>query len=354
MSKIISVGTSTGKCEIKQKDVKEFVRQIFSGCNLNLDTMMHVFDNSGIETRHFSVPIEWFGKEHSFSERNELFIQNAIAMSREAINSALEKRNIGTEKLNHIYFITTTGLSTPSIDAILLNKLKFNNHIKRTPVWGLGCAAGAAGLSRAFEYTKAFPGSVALVVSIELCSLTFQKDDLSKSNLVATSLFSDGAAAVVVAGKESVYYNNPGIEILDSLSTTYIDSLDVMGWEIVDKGFKVLFSKDIPAIVENLVKPNIIELLSNNGLSIPEIKYYITHPGGMKVLLAYGKSLGISDDYFFLSREVLKDNGNMSSPTVLFVLKKFLDKMEYLPGERGIISSLGPGFSSELLLFSTA
>ena len=354
MSKIISVGTSTGKYEINQHDVKEFVHQIFSGCNLNLDTMINVFDNSGIEKRHFSVPIEWFGKEHSFPERNGLFIQNAVDMSCVAINKALVHCNIGTENIDHIFFITTTGLSTPSLDAILLNKLKFNNHIKRTPVWGLGCAAGAAGLSRAFEYTKAFPGSVTLVVSVELCSLTFQKDDLSKSNLVATSLFSDGAAAVVVAGKESKYYNNPGIEILDSLSTTYNDSLDVMGWDIVDKGFKVLFSKDIPAIVEKLVKPNIDELLSNNRLSVQDIRYYITHPGGMKVLLAYSKSLGLEENNFSLSREVLKENGNMSSPTVLFVLKKFLDRKDYISGKKGIISSLGPGFSSELLLFSTA
>lgn len=353
MSKVISVGTATGKYEITQKDVKNFVHQIFAGCSLNLDTLLSVFDNGGIDKRHFSAPMEWFGKEHSFSERNELFIQNAVSMSCEAINNALGKCSVGVEEIDHIFFITTTGLSTPTIDAILLNKLKFNNHIKRTPIWGLGCAAGAAGLSRASEYTKAFPGSIALVISLELCSLTFQKDDLSKSNLVATSLFSDGAAAVVIAGEESIYYNNPGIKVLDSLSTTYYDSMDVMGWEIIDSGFKVLFSKDIPSIVDNLVKPNIEELLSNNRLTVPDIKYYLTHPGGVKVLLAYGKSLGLNENYFSLSTEVLRENGNMSSPSVLFVLEKFMDKKEYRPGEKGIISSLGPGFSSELLLFST-
>lgn len=352
MSKVISVGTATGEYDMLQKDVKKFVNQIFSDCNLNLDSMLNVFENSGIRQRHFSVPLEWFGREHSFSERNELFIKAAIEMASESINSSLEDCGIKIEDIDHIFFITTTGLSTPSIDAILLNKLKFNKHIKRTPIWGLGCAAGAVGLSRAFEFTRAFPESLSIVVSIELCSLTFQKDDLSKSNLVATSLFSDGAAAVVVAGVKNKYYDRKGIDILDTLSTTYEESLDVMGWEIVDTGFKVLFSKDIPNIVENLVKQNINELLTRNGITINDIKYYLAHPGGMKVLSAYEKALGLDDKQLIYSKDVLKENGNMSSPSVLFVLKKFLSAENNIDG-RGIISSLGPGFSSELLLFST-
>ncbi len=354
MSRIISAGTSIGKYEIEQKDAKKFVYQLFSGCQLNINSLINVFDNSFIERRHFSVPMDWFGQTHTFSERNSLFVESAVSMSVEALNDCIGKTGSSFDDIDHIFFISTTGLSTPSIDALLLNKLKFKKHIKRTPVWGLGCAGGAVGLSRAMDYTKAFPAETVLVVAVELCSLTFQKDDLSKSNLVAASLFSDGAASVIISGNESKYCNSGSIELIDSLSTTYDDSLGVMGWEIIDDGFKVIFSKDIPTIVENLVKPNIGEILNKNNLSVSDIKYFLTHPGGFKVISAYEKSLGLQNDKLKISRDVLREHGNMSSPSVLFVLKEFLKARTYTPGELGIISSLGPGFSSELLLFQTS
>jgi alkylresorcinol/alkylpyrone synthase len=204
------------------------------------------------------------------------------------------------------------------------------------------------------EYTKANPEHTAVVLAVELCSLTFQRDDLSKSNVIASSLFSDGCAAVFITGSESKYANSTGVELVDSLSTIYNDSLDVMGWNFVDNGFRVLFSRDIPAIVRDEVKPNIKELMDKHNISAGDIAHYITHPGGFKVISAYEESLCLKPGSLCYSWKVLKEHGNMSSPSVMYVLKEFLNSGKCNPGEYGLISALGPGFSSELILFKTA
>jgi alkylresorcinol/alkylpyrone synthase len=351
MSKAVSVGTADAPFCLHQTDVKEFIYSLFSNTGMNINRLIGVFDNANVSRRHFSAPISWFGSGHSFPVRNNVFIDTALKMSIEAINNCLQKVNAAYTDIDHIFFVTSTGLSTPTIDALLINELKFNSHIKRTPIWGLGCAGGAAGLSRAMEYTKAYPDKTALLVVVELCSLTFQKDDLSKSNVIATSLFSDGAAAVLVVGDKSKFSGNKGILLKDSLSTTYYDSLDVMGWDIVEEGFKVIFSHDIPAIVRECVLHNIMELLSEHKLSLPDIKHYVTHPGGVKVMKAYEDSLGLTNGLLDNAKKVLDEHGNMSSASVLYVLNEFLTQAEFNAGELGLITALGPGFSSELILF---
>lgn len=353
MSYVVSTASADAPYELKQKDVKQFVLNLFSGADAGIERMISVFDNSNVETRHFSAPIEWFSEEHTFAEKNKRYIETAVKLSQEVIEKCLNSTGASVDDIDHIIFVSSTGISTPSIDALLFNRLKLKRHIKRTPLWGLGCAGGAAGLSRAMDYTSAFPEHNALVVAIELCSLTFVKDDYSKSNIVATSLFSDGAAAVLVSGINSRLSSNKKIKLLSSLSTIYDNSLDVMGWNIAEEGLRVVFSKDIPAIIKECVKPNIYELLDLNNISIKDIIYYITHPGGVKVLNAYEESLGLKGNEMDLSRKVLNGHGNMSSPSVLFVLDEFLKENIYDAGKYGLISSLGPGFSSELLLFET-
>lgn len=351
MSSIVSAGTSDAKYRLPQSEVKEFVNNLFSNSGVNIERMISVFDNSTVEERHFSMPIEWFKINRSFPERNKLFIENALIISEEAVNKCLEKAGLDVSDVDHLFFVSTTGISTPSIDALLINRMKFKPHVKRTPIWGLGCAGGAAGLSRAMDFTKAYPGKICLVVAVELCSLTFQKDDLSKSNIVATSLFSDGSAAVIIGGSESKIAGKAELKLIDSLSTLYYDSLDVMGWEIVEQGFRVIFSRDIPTIVKDFVHPNIQEMLDEHKLSLENIKHYVTHPGGLKVINAYEESLGITNGAFNNSRKVLREHGNMSSPSVLYVLNEFLNEHKYSGGEKGLISALGPGFSSEIILF---
>ncbi len=351
MSKVVSVGIADAPYKIYQNEVKDFVYQLFHQEREDIDRLINVFDNSMIELRHFTQPREWASQPHSFKERNELYVKNACSLSVAATIDCLKKINGELSDFDHIIFISSTGISTPSIDALLINELKLNQHVKRTPIWGLGCVGGAVGLSRAFEYTCAFPKSAALVIAVELCSLTFQRDDDSKSNIIATAIFSDGAAAALVVGGENKLFHNKGINLIDSLSTTYYDSLDVMGWEVVDKGLKVIFSKDIPTIVRKCVRPNITELTQKHNLLIEDIKHFVTHPGGPKVINAYEESLNLTNGSLGFSRKVLREHGNMSSPSVLYVLNEFLRDGTYNPGDYGLISALGPGFSSELILF---
>lgn len=353
MSKVISSGTCDSEYKLTQNEAKEFVYNLFSDSGVNIDRMISVFDNSTVSKRHISAPISWFKSQHSFPERNGMFVETALKMSETAVNKCLKKAEADISDIDNIIYITSTGISTPSLDALLINKMKFNRHIKRTPVWGLGCAGGAVGLSRAMDYTKSYPDRNCLVIAIELCSLTFQKDDLSKSNIIATSLFSDGCAAVLIAGDESKFAGKGKLNLLDSLSTIYYDSLDVMGWDVVESGFRVIFSRDIPTIVKEYVKPNIQELLDLHRLQVGDIKYYITHPGGLKVINAYEESLGATNGSFDNSRRVLRDHGNMSSPSVLYVLEDFLENDASQKGEKGLLSALGPGFSSEIILFET-
>lgn len=353
MSRVVSVGTADIPYTFKQSEVKEFANELFTENKNYINRMLGVFDNSLIETRHFVHPREWFDTPKDFVQRSESFLKNSLSLSISAIKDCLEKAEADLNDIDHIIFVTSTGIATPSIDAHLINELKLDPHIKRTPIWGLGCVGGAVGLTRAMEYTKAFPESAVLVIALEICSLAFHREDYSKSNLVSLALFSDGAAASIVSGEEHRLAKSSHIGLINSLSTTYYDSLGVMGWEVVNDGFKAIFSKDIPTIVRREVKSNIEELLSINNLSMSDLKQFAVHPGGAKVLIEYEGSLGLPEGAFKHSRKVLKEHGNMSSPTVLYVLKEIMDQNDFNNGEYGIISALGPGFSSEIILFKT-
>ncbi|MBL8016378.1 MAG: type III polyketide synthase [Ignavibacteria bacterium] len=352
MASVVSTGTADAPFKISQADLKEFIQQLFTGSDLDVNRLISVFDNSEISDRHISVSPEWLKSDHTFKERSVLFRETAIELSKQAVIAALQSAGAAPADISNIIYVTSTGIMTPTLDALLFNELGFSKHVKRTPLWGLGCAGGAAGLSRAMEYTRAFPGENALLVALELCSLTFQRNDMTKSNIVAASLFSDGAACAVICGSDSPLMPKGRAEIIDSFSTIYSDSLDVMGWEIVESGFRVIFSRDIPVIVKELVKPNIEEFLFKHSLSIDDIAYYVTHPGGLKVINSYEESLGLERGKLDLSRKVLREHGNMSSPSVLYVLDEFL-KTSPVPGKFGLLSALGPGFSSELVLFRT-
>jgi alkylresorcinol/alkylpyrone synthase len=353
MSRIISVGTAHVPYKFNQTDVKNFANELFSDNKLYINRMLGVFDNSLIETRHFAHPRQWFDTPKTFIERSESFLTNSLLLSVSAINDYMAKAKGNLNDFDHIIFVSSTGITTPSVDAYLINELKLDSHIKRTPIWGLGCVGGAVGLTRAMEYTRAFPKSAVLLIALEICSLAFHKEDYSKSNIVSLALFSDGAAATLIAGKEHKLYKSSNISLIKSLTTTYYDSLGVMGWEIVEDGFKAIFSKDIPTIVRKEVRYNIEELLASENLSLADLKHYVVHPGGAKVLAEYENSLELSEGTFKHSRKVLREHGNMSSPTVLYVLKELMDDKEYNQGEYGIISALGPGFSSEIILFET-
>lgn len=351
MSRIVSVGIADIPYTYDQSTAREFAYNLFSRNRNDIDRMIGVFDNAMIDTRHFCFPVDWFNNDHTFLERSKQFEEIAYKISVDSMHNCLQSAGAGYDDIDHIIFVSSTGISAPTIDAHIINTLRLDNHIKRTPIWGLGCVGGAVGLSRAFDFTTANPESGVLLVAVEMCSLAFQRDDYSKSNIVAVAIFSDGAASCLITGNRHRLSGSSGIRITDSYSTTYYDSLDVMGWEMVETGFKAIFSKDIPNIVKKNVKNNIAEFAEKNSIDISDIAHYVLHPGGTKVINEYENSLGFPEGTFKYPRKVLREHGNMSSPTVLYVLREFINDRQYSPGEYGLISALGPGFSSELLLF---
>ncbi|WP_338470904.1 3-oxoacyl-[acyl-carrier-protein] synthase III C-terminal domain-containing protein [Niallia sp. XMNu-256] len=356
MAAIVSVGEVVPPHVLTQQEVMNFSRNLFSQSFKDLDRLLNAFNNGLIEKRHFAKKMEWYNKDHSFKEKNDAFIETAVDLGAEAItkclnNEDLLKRPVSYSEIDAIFFITSTGIATPSIEARIMNILPFSEQTKRIPIWGLGCGGGAAGLSRAFEYCRAYPEAKVLVLAVELCSLTFQRNDHSKSNLIGTSLFADGVACVLVTGDEvsRELSKLPSIPYIEATqSTTMKNSLDVMGWSIENEGLFVIFSKDIPSIIEKWLKPNVSQFLQTNELSMEEINHFIAHPGGKKVLDAYTLSLGLEPTMIETPLSVLKQYGNMSSVTVLFVLHRFLSQGK--PGDWGLCTALGPGFSSELLL----
>jgi alkylresorcinol/alkylpyrone synthase len=317
------------------------------------ERLLDVFDNAEIERRHLCVPIEWLGERHSFAEKNDLYIEHAARLGGGVASAAIDRAGLEARDIDHIVFVSSTGLATPSIDVIIANELALRVDTRRTPIWGLGCAGGAVGLSRARDFALADPTARVLLVALELCSLTFQPDDVSKRNVVAASLFADGAAAAVVVGAEA---SAPAptarreLELVASCSILWKDTLDVMGWTIDGDGLHVVFSRDIPAIVRERVRPSLAAFLDRQGLALDDVAHLVTHPGGVKVLRAYEEALGLAPERFEHARHVLRHFGNMSSPSCLFVLERYLDQGTIGAGDRAVVSALGPGFSAEYVL----
>jgi alkylresorcinol/alkylpyrone synthase len=326
---------------------REYARSHFQSKFHDVERLLDVFDHSRIDARHFCVPPEWFMAGKSFQEKNDTYIEQACKLSEHAIRNCLESADLDPRDIDRMIFVSTTGLATPSIDARLINILKMRSDIRRLPVWGLGCVGGAAGLSLARDYLQAFPRSKVLLVAVELCSLTFQSGDLGKSSFVATALFGDGAAAVQLSGE------GVGPEILATRSTIWPDSLDVMGWNVLNEGMQVVFSRAIPTIVLKYANENISSFLKDNGLKINDVEYFLIHPRGARVIDAYIKALSIDSGKLRIAAEILREYGNMSSVTILYILDQFLKSDDKRPGAYGIMTALGPGFSSELLLFKT-
>lgn len=245
--------------------------------------------------------------------------------------------------------VSSTGISTPTIDARIMNQVDIPKDVKRTPIWGLGCMGGVAGISRAYDLIRAEGEGSALLLAVEICSLTFQNGDLSKSNLIAASLFGDGAAAVMIGYPRSKEDHSAPV-IIGTGSVLWPHSLDIMGWKVVDTGMEVIFSKAIPALVRSWLKETVENFLSSHGLEVRDVTHFISHPGGAKVLDALSETFNLSEEKLKYPRKVLNQYGNASSCSVLFVLKEILDHERPRPGEYGLIMALGPGFSSELVL----
>ncbi|MFC7443191.1 type III polyketide synthase [Laceyella putida] len=350
MPRIIAVGTAVPPYVLHQTEARTFAGSLFGEAFPGIERLLKIFENTAIDTRHVSKPLAWFEEEHSVQEKNQAYIETACRLGTEAVRRCLAQAGCHPTEIDHLLVVSTTGLATPSLDARLINQLGLRKNVKRTPIWGLGCAGGAAGLRQAAAVAKAWPTDRVLLVAVECCSLTFRRQDHSKSNLVATSLFGDGAAAVLVSG-EARKGGPPTVrwEVVDAASHCWPDSLDVMGWDFMDDGMKVIFSRDIPTLIKQQVKGVLDPFLASHQLTMTRIDRLFMHPGGKKVLEAYEEALGMTRAKLAGAYEVLKKYGNMSSPTVLFVLEQAM-RQPLQPGEMGLLAALGPGFSLETVL----
>lgn len=307
----------------------------------DLERLGAIHDNAGIDRRHFCVPESWLVAGHGWAERSALFVENATLLAARATLDCLAEADVPLDAVDAVVSVSTTGICTPSLDALLVERLGLRRDVMRLPVFGLGCAGGVLGLSRAAALAKAMPGARVLLVVVELCSLTFRPQDRSASNLVATALFGDGCAAALVSTR------GDGPCLTAWGEHMWPDSLEVMGWRIADDGLGVLFSRDIPTLVAEGLRPALDAWLERIGLPFAAIDRFLCHPGGAKVVTALERALTLAPGALDTEREVLRRYGNMSAASVLFVLRRALAAP--LP-RRSLAMALGPGFTAGFLL----
>jgi alkylresorcinol/alkylpyrone synthase len=315
--------------------------------HLNASRVKTLHQATQVEFRHLVVPKEAYRELATFSQRNEVWQKEALHLAEAASRQALATAGLAPSDVDLILFTTVTGLATPSIDARLVNRLGLRPNIKRLPLFGLGCVAGVAGTARLFDALSAYPQHTALLVAVELCSLTVQHDDVSVANLIAAGLFGDGGAAAVIRGGA---IETKGPRILGSASAFYPDTEGVMGWSFRDTGFQVVLSADVPRMVSAHLKGNVDSFLGQQGLTRQDITHWVAHTGGPKVLEAFEAALELPPQALRRSWESLRQVGNLSSASVLHVLSALLHEDIAKPGEYGLMVAMGPGFCAELVL----
>jgi alkylresorcinol/alkylpyrone synthase len=300
--------------------------------------------NSGILTRHTALPLERYRNLGSFRETNEIFIDVATDLSSRALSTALEQAGLAPSDVDYIMFTSVTGMSAPSIDALLIQRLGLRPDIKRLPSYGLGCVAGASGLARVHDYLVGHPDEVGVLIAVELCSLTLQRGDSSMANFVATGLFGDGAAAAVLVGDNRA---QPGPTIVDTRSVVYPDSEGVIGFNVGETGFEIVLTSEVADVIARHFPQGVASFLADNGMAVDDIDTWFAHPGGPRVLEAFADSLRLSEDALTLSYSTLARVGNLSSAAVLHVLAA---GFEQDAGSRGLLFAVGPGVSAEFVL----
>jgi len=303
--------------------------------------------NVGVDGRFVSMPIDEY-PGLTFGQANDVWIETAERLGKSAVGKALACAGLKNTEPSAFFFVSVTGISSPSIEARLINRMGLSRNLKRIPIFGLGCVAGAAGIARAADYVKAYPRQYAILLSVELCSLTLQTSDLSIANLISTGLFGDGAAAVIIAGDECA--RTAGPEIIATKSVFYPDTERVMGWDISETGFQIVLSPEVPDVVAKNLGGDVDEFLGENGLKRSDIGSYVVHTGGPKVLRATQQALGLDDQALAVSWECLKKMGNLSSASVLMVLEEVMTNRRPKPGTWSILAAMGPAFCSELVL----
>jgi alkylresorcinol/alkylpyrone synthase len=341
-----ALGTAVPGPAIPQSDVRRKAEEVLAVLAPELLDKMEVFDHTGIRKRHFVRPLDWFLGSHGWEERSAIYRDVGLAIMEEATRAALARGGLAPEDVDGIVLVSTTGLATPSLDARLVNRLGMRSDVERVPVWGLGCAGGVAGLNLAADLARANPEKRYLLLSMELCSLSFNLSDMSVRAFIANTLFADGCAAVLIRGDDVRDGPAPLARIRRGAWHQWPESESVMGWDVTDEGLRVVFSRKIPEIVAGELRP-FVEAYVKREAAPPG--RYVFHPGGTKVLEAYEKALALAPHALDTARRALAEYGNMSSPTVFFALADSLSQ-PLAPGETALLAALGPGFTGALAM----
>jgi alkylresorcinol/alkylpyrone synthase len=322
-------------------------RDAWAKQHFNVDRLEDLHRAVGVGGRHLAMPLAAYDDLRSFQARNDAWTKVATELGEKAVRDAVSKAGLALGDVSHIFFVTVTGLATPSIDARLCNRLDLRPDIRRTPIFGLGCVAGAAGTSRMSDWLRGYDDRHAVLLAVELCSLTLQREDLSIANIIASGLFGDGAAAMVMSGDKA---GGSGPRVVAATSVFYKDTERVMGWDFVDTGFKVVLSAKVPQVVSEHVREDVDGFLKSQGLDRSKIKHWVAHTGGPKVLQAFETALELPKQALERSWKSLREVGNLSSASVLFVLSELLESQTAKPGDYGLLMAMGPGFCAELIL----
>lgn len=340
-ARILGVGTAVPDHHVGQERARALAHQLFADHFDDVDRLLHVFESVQVDGRYFAVPPEWFTSEHDLEERNAIYAIEAVRLSSMSAIAALNDAKVEADQIDAIFFVSSTGFATPSLDSVLIGELGLRTDVRRDATFGHGCAGGAGGLARAADWAAAHPASHALLVATELCGLTLQRSDVSKTNLVATSLFGDGSASVVVGT------HGQGPEVIADASIVWPNTHDVMGWRFGSTGMSVVLSRSVPVVVRRHFAASVDDVCAPAGIERSDLRHYVLHPGGAAVLDAFDAALGLRDHDLDWSRSVLRSYGNMSAPTVLFVLDEFMRHGKPQPGDPVLLSAMGPGFAAE-------
>ncbi len=334
---LLSLSTALPPYRVTQAEAKAKGRELFAGRKALFDRLSGVFDNAGIEQRAIVAPLDWYSGDHGWASRNALYLEAAEALFEQAAAKAIANAGLAPADIDGVVCVSSTGIATPSLEARAGPRLGLADHVRRVPVFGLGCAGGVSGLATAARLAAADPGSRWLLVTVETCSISIRLDSDDPAALVATALFGEGAAAAVVSTQ------GPGLATITGAGERlWPDTLGIMGWRVEDPGLAVVFDRAIPPFVTAELRGAVTAILADLGHDFEAIDRLCSHPGGAKVVTAIEQAMGLPDGALDLEREVLRDHGNMSAPTVLFVLERLLARG--LPA-RTLLTAFGPGFT---------